>query len=362
MPASKSLAFTGVRVETHQRFHVFAGRLPAIRLADQRRDDLARARNLFGRRQRPAAENPAPARRIGHAGDRERSSDAEVAQVRQRRDADRVARFGVGKRVIDRRHQIVDRPFETLDERGGHVLRSRLHVDPRRGDVHAVRILLVHVVVDVDQRDAFAVDRNFNLLVAARHAAVQLAGRDRVQHDAEACNRRRPGRCGTATRRRACRTACRRRGTICDCGARNFDGEFGRRRGFVANRDARDLARRPQVTFHQRRRHVLHFRDVVETNTDRVGRQERVDVDVDGQQLAHRTRILGAAQALKGATARIRMQRRRRVDRVFQRGDETIERRPVRGAATPGGGIIPARSFRIIRSVTSACWSACAGS
>ena len=45
-------------------------------------------------------------------------------QVRQRGDAEGDADLRVGQRVIDRRDQIVDRPFEPLDERRGHAMRA----------------------------------------------------------------------------------------------------------------------------------------------------------------------------------------------------------------------------------------------
>ena len=74
----------------------------------------------------------------------------------------------------------------------------------------------------------------------------------------------------------------------------------------------------------------------------------------------HRARVLGAVQALERTPARIRVQRRGGVDPRLERVDAASA--SVRGVGTPraGGGIMPARSLRIIFSATSACsFAAC---
>jgi hypothetical protein len=105
--------------------------------------------------------------------------------VRERRDAVAAADLGVGERVVDRGQQVVDRRLEALQERRRQPLRAGLDVDPRRLQVHAVRIGLAHLGVDLDERLALAVDRDLELL-ALDGAAEELPGRDRVQHQPEA--------------------------------------------------------------------------------------------------------------------------------------------------------------------------------
>ena len=123
-----------------------------------------------------------------------------------------------------------------------------------------------------------------DLLVAAGDAAEQLAGRRAVQHDAErvvAVGRERVSR---APGRRACPTACRRRAASATPCA-DLDGELRRAGVAVADRERRDLRGGAQVAFHQRRRERLDIGDVVVAGAQRVGRQERVDVDVEVEQI-----------------------------------------------------------------------------
>ena len=182
----------------------------------------------------------------------ERAVDVEVAHVRQRRDAEAEARSAVGQRVLDRRHQVVHRPLEALDERGRHALRPGLHVHARAVDVHAVRVGLGHPRIDVDEGDAHTVDRDLELL-AARGAAEQLAAR-RLQHQRGSCTRRRRERCARPRPRRACRSAHPRRAasaTRCAARGRSPRSALAVRSPMASVADA---ARRAQVALHQRRR------------------------------------------------------------------------------------------------------------
>ena len=168
------------------------------------------------------------ARRFGNAGDLERPADRELAQVRQRRDAEARADLRVGQRVIDRRHQVVGHRVEALHERRRQAVRAGLDVNPRRHDVHAVRIGFAHARVDLEHRGALAVDRHFEQLALDR-AAEQLAGRDRVQLHAEAVFAvRREG----VHRRDAAARAERRALDVLHlrAGARHLVGELRRRR------------------------------------------------------------------------------------------------------------------------------------
>ena len=112
--------------------------------------------------------------------------------------------------------------------------------------------------------------------------------------------------------------------------ARHLDSEFRRRRGLVANRKARDPARRAKVAFHERRRHRLHVRDVVEPRADCVGGKERVHVHVDVQQLLDRARILCPAQSLEHAMSGIRIERGGGVDSGLERSRKRHERAAIR--------------------------------
>ena len=164
-----------------------------------------------------AGEDLAPARRLRHAGRVERARDRQVAQVRQRREAVGVGDAGAGERPLERRDQILHRPFEAADERGRHAVRPGGDRDRLGAQVHAVRIGGVHPAIDVEQRDARAVDRDLDLLgrlggVQRRAAvAVQRAGRLVVEGHAEAVLA--VGREGVhrPTGRRACRRARPRR-------------------------------------------------------------------------------------------------------------------------------------------------------
>ena len=114
-------------------------------------------------------------------------------------------------------------------------------------------------------------------------------------------------------------------------GAADLVGDRGRAGVAIADREAADLARRAQVALHQRRRKRLHVGDVVEALADGVGRQERGDVDVDAEQVAHRVLVLRTVQALERTPAGIRdSARRRRRSRVSSESHERRDRGRVR--------------------------------
>ena len=293
-------------VELHRVLQVGRGRRAAERLRRQLLDDLGRARFFFGLRGRAAREDLQAARRVRHAGDVERALHDEVAQVRQHRHA--VGDADVGQRVLERHQQIVNRAIELLDERGGDALRAGLDVNRRRHQLEAVlRIGLAHARVEIEQRDALAVDRDLDLFlevvgghrVAAGEAAERLVVQRRLEHVVAVGRERVHDRHAAArAHRRAVDAAHLRRG------ARNLVGDRRGRGVAIADREAADLAGRAQVAVHQRRREALRVGDVVEAVADRVGRQVGRHVDVDVQQVAHRVLILGAVQALERTRAR----------------------------------------------------------
>ena len=130
-PPSKPPGLRALLVELHQLIHVGLRHRPAIRLRRQPFDDAPGARHVFLWRRRAAAEDGAPRRMIGHARRLERPDDAEIAQVRQRRDAVADADLRVGQRVVDRLDQIVFRALELLNERGRDTSRPGPHIDRR---------------------------------------------------------------------------------------------------------------------------------------------------------------------------------------------------------------------------------------
>ena len=129
------------------------------------------------------------------------------------------------------------------------------------------------------------------------------------------------------------------------------DGRAGRRVA-IADREAADRARRAQVAFHHRRRQPLLFGDVVEAVRDRVRRQIGVDVDVEAEQLANRVGVLGAIEALRRTRAGIGIARGGAIDARFERFGKRRSAAGRPGASRPAGGIMPARSLRIIFSAT----------
>ena len=112
------------------------------------------------------------------------------------------------------------------------------------------------------------------------------------------------------------------------------------------------LARGAQVAFHQRRRERLRVGDVVEAVADGVGRQQR-----------RRRRCRAPSRSLTARAYSARFRRwngrepgigidARRRDRCASRAPRPARRAVGRsGRRAPGGGIMPARSLRIIFSV-----------
>ncbi len=243
--------------------------------------------------------------------------------MRQGRDADSDADLGIGHRVIDRRHQVVHRPFEPPQERRRHALRASLHID-RLGLERQARGGLVHPRVDVEEGGALAVDGDLDLLtpggVAEQHAeglgeeihaeGVVAIGRERV-HDRDAA---------AGAERRAV-DAGQLRGRL----RQRVGGLAGRAVG-IADRQRRHAAGGAQVALEQRRREALGVGDVVEALTDGVGRQERRDVDVHAEQVVDGAGVLGAVEALERPPAGIRVGGGMLVHACLERAHEIVER------------------------------------
>ena len=267
-------------------------------------DDVCPAGRVLAGRRGTAREYFPAAGRVRHARHVERTRDAEIAQVRQRRDTKRIADLGIGQRVLDRRHEIVDRTVEPLDERRRHVLRPRLDMDAGRRQIETLLAGFGHPIIDVEQRDPLTVDRHFNLL-ASRRAAIELTGGHSVKHDAEGVL----AVGGEGVNHGDAATGAP--GSPFDVvhlrlGPRHLVSSFGRAGRPIAQGEAGDFAGRAQIALHQRRRERLRVRDVIEALADRVGWKERVDVDVESEQIVNRAGILGAIEPLEGSPAWIR--------------------------------------------------------
>ena len=68
-----------------------------------------------------------------------------------------------------------------------------------------------------------------------------------------------------------------------------------------------NLTGRAQVAHHQGRRERLDVGDVVEAAADRVRRQERIDVDVQIEQIADETGVFGSVETLERPAAGTRL-------------------------------------------------------
>ena len=103
----------------------------------------------------------------------------------------------------------------------------------------------------------------------------------------------------------------------------------------IADGEPADLARREQVPLQQGRRHRQDLGDVVQAVIRLVGRQQRLRIDFQVEQVANRVAVLETVQAVVRGPAGIRMGGGFTVERVFQQCDERFERGLVR--ARPAG-------------------------
>ena len=103
-----------------------------------------------------------------------------------------------------------------------------------------------------------------------------------------------------------------------------------RRRLRIAERERADPLGGVRVAFEQYRRHAQHVGVVVEPAARIIRRQQRRDVDVEREQVAHGIRILGAIQTMCERTSRIWIGARGGIERGLERGDERVTRRGVR--------------------------------
>ena len=118
-------------------------------------------------------------------------------------------------------------------------------------------------------------------------------------------------------------------------------GDLRRRRRAIAHGLAADLHRRRDVALHERRRHGERFGDVVEAFVRVVGRQQRLDVDVDRQQIADGVGVLGAVQAMERRRVEVRARRVGAIEPRLERGGERVERGARRAAACRSAASCP---------------------
>jgi len=107
----------------------------------------------------------------------------------------------------------------------------------------------------------------------------------------------------------------------------------------VADSDRADPARCGEVRLLQRRRAALSISDVVETERRTVGREERNNVNVEGEQVADRVGVFGAIQAAQRGPARIA--RAALVEFPFEPGDKRLGRgrfRPTTRSSSASAG------------------------
>ena len=248
------------------------------------------------------------------------------------------------ERPLERRDQILHRPFE----------RRMNAADTRCGPaviaIGSVRRLTpsgserVHPAIDVEQRDALAVDRNLDLLRrlggVQRRAAVpvQRPGRLVVERHAEPVLAVGGERVHDRQCRRACRTARPRRCSRC---------EVQRDTGYVASRAV--AARSPTASRLISAAAVRYACISVGDSSCAsamlsklalfvVERQVVAGVDVEREQIADRPRVLGAIQPLERAPAGRRLDEPARRP-ALRATSASASRTASSGRRLPAGGI-----------------------
>ncbi len=223
------------------------------------------------------------------------------------------------------RIEILVRPVGPPHERRGHALLSRAHQD--RLGAHRHRAAPIGAAgrtgLVFDQGDTLAIDRDVDVFpsrVRARHQidledVLRVVGKDIIDDHPAA-----------RAIRRAVDVVPRMLRDVAGSRVRVID----RRRVTIANRHARDRARRVQIRIEQRRRQHLCVGDIVEVGALRIEREPVAGIHVERQQLADGSRVLWPVEALKGADAGIRVRGSGGVDRRFKRRHERRLRRRIR--------------------------------
>ena len=245
--------------------------------------------------------------------------------MRHVRDAGLGPDLRVGDAVTDRREKVVHGSVERPEERRRDALRTRAHGDRVRLDRQTLRVGLRRPAVDVEERDALAVDRHLELLVEGGVGPEQLSGRDRVQEDREdvLAVRGEVVNGGDATARSDRRTLhlipLRRE-------ARLLVGDGRDARLRVADGQPAEFTRGVEVRVEQRGRWRLRVGDVVEVRALGVEREPLAGVDVEAEEVVNGPLVLGAVETLERAGPGLGLERGRAVDEAFEGFGERGER------------------------------------
>ena len=318
-------------VERHRPGEIVLRHRPPVRLASEPLDDLSGAgprfsRSLRRRQLRPTGEQFAAARRLGQSRAPPRTRDHQLAQVRERRDP--VVRPGLRVLTPDERparclQTVFVRSLDRAHERRRDLPLARPHED-RLGPDREGRAA---AVLEAEQRDALAVDRDVHVLEAGSLAEECLdrehvlpVHREVVRHHHPAA---RPVRRALDVVPRVLRDVDRVRVL------------GGLREGVrVADGDPAHLRGSPQVRFEQRRREALRVGHVVERAQVGIRRQPPAGVYLEVEEVVDHTLVLGPVQALEAACAGVRVPGRRAVDHGLKRLDQRQERVGRRSALT----------------------------
>ena len=99
----------------------------------------------------------------------------------------------------------------------------------------------------------------------------------------------------------------------------------GRRSRRITHRQTADLPGRRQVPFGQHRRHRQDIRDVVEPVAGVVGRQQRLAVDLESEEITDGVGVLGPVQPVDSRTpSRVRVGHGDRIERPLEPGGDTF--------------------------------------
>jgi hypothetical protein len=107
-------------------------------------------------------------------------------------------------------------------------------------------------------------------------------------------------------------------------------GDLGGSGAAIAHGLAADLHRRAHVALDQRRRHRERLGDVVEAFVGVVGRQERLHVHVERQQIADRIGVLGAVETMERGRVGVRTRRVGAIEPRLERRGKAVERGAIR--------------------------------
>ena len=312
--------FRGAAIEErHRTCDIRGGDRSPVRFAQKTRHDRFGAGTLLRGRRGHAREDLTATRRLGdHPCGTDRPRDHEVGEVGQRSDpvvGPSLRVFAPDERPVEGTQPILVGPVDLTDERRHYPVLTRSDDDRLRPDRNAP----APVVLEGQQRHAFAVDRKIDILEGRAPAEerlhlehVRAVGREVVGDD-DSATRPVGGAFELVPRvlRDLDRTRVLRRGRD---GVRNADSQTA------------DLRGRPHVCLEQRRREPLCGRQVVEAAQVGVRGKPAAGVHVERQQVTDHALVLGPVESLEPSPAGIRVGQGRFVDDRLERLHECPER------------------------------------